>query len=125
MFGLKFPENFNFPYMSRSPKEFWKRWHISLSSWIRDYLYLPLSKIKSNKSSTEGIGVSYQLVKVIYLYLSHGGLWVFGMGLIGLFLWGIFHSFVIYLYRIISKVNNHNLSFIKILDFLLQCRLLC
>ena len=61
--------------------------------------------------------MSYQLVKVIYLYLSHGGLWVFGMGLIGLFLWGIFHSFVIYLYRIISKVNNHNLSFIKNFGF--------
>ena len=44
--GMTFPENFNFPYSSISPKEFWKRWHISLSSWIRDYLYLPLAGSK-------------------------------------------------------------------------------
>ena len=118
MFGLKFPENFNFPYMSRSPKEFWKRWHISLSSWIRDYLYLPLSKIKSNKSSTEGIGGELSVSKSnLSLFITwgimgfwHGANWTF-------FLWGIFHSFVIYLYRIISKVNNHNLSFIKNFGF--------
>ena len=91
MFGLKFPENFNFPYMSRSPKEFWKRWHISLSSWIRDYLYLPLSKIKSNKSSTEGIGGELSVSKSnLSLFITwgimgfwHGANWTF-------FLWGIF-----------------------------------
>ena len=44
MMGIVFPNNFNFPYISSSPKEFWQRWHISLSSWIRDYLYLPLNK---------------------------------------------------------------------------------
>src|SRR6185295_15329465 len=42
MFGFKFLENFNYPYISRSITEFWRRWHISLSSWFRDYLYLPL-----------------------------------------------------------------------------------
>jgi D-alanyl-lipoteichoic acid acyltransferase DltB (MBOAT superfamily) len=42
LFGIHIPENFYFPYASSSPKEFWQRWHISLSSWIRDYLYLPL-----------------------------------------------------------------------------------
>ena len=47
MMGIVFPNNFNFPYISSSPKEFWQRWHISLSSWIRDYLYLPLNKKKS------------------------------------------------------------------------------
>lgn len=41
--GFTLPENFNWPYLSKSPKEFWKNWHISLSSWIRDYLYIPLS----------------------------------------------------------------------------------
>ena len=43
MFGFDFPENFNYPYISRSVSEFWRRWHISLSSWFRDYLYYPLS----------------------------------------------------------------------------------
>ena len=42
LMGITFPENFNFPYAARSFKSFWRRWHISLSSWIRDYLYLPL-----------------------------------------------------------------------------------
>jgi D-alanyl-lipoteichoic acid acyltransferase DltB (MBOAT superfamily) len=44
MMGIKFPENFDFPYLASSPREFWRRWHISLSSWIRDYLYLPLAR---------------------------------------------------------------------------------
>jgi alginate O-acetyltransferase complex protein AlgI len=42
MFGFQFPENFNYPYISRSIKEFWRRWHISLSTWFRDYLYIPM-----------------------------------------------------------------------------------
>ena len=42
VFGFKFPENFNYPYMSRSVTEFWRRWHISLGSWFRDYVYIPM-----------------------------------------------------------------------------------
>ena len=42
IFGFRFPENFNYPYISRSITEFWRRWHISLSSWFRDYVYIPL-----------------------------------------------------------------------------------
>ena len=42
MFGFDFLENFNYPYISKSIQEFWRRWHISLSSWFRDYLYIPL-----------------------------------------------------------------------------------
>lgn len=42
MFGFEFPENFNQPYLSRSITEFWRRWHMSLSRWMRDYLYIPL-----------------------------------------------------------------------------------
>ncbi len=42
MFGFEFLENFNCPYISRSIREFWRRWHISLSTWFRDYLYIPL-----------------------------------------------------------------------------------
>ena len=43
LMGIQFPENFNYPYMATSPRDFWRRWHISLSSWNRDYLYLPLA----------------------------------------------------------------------------------
>ena len=42
IFGFHFSENFNYPYISKSIREFWRRWHISLSSWFRDYLYIPL-----------------------------------------------------------------------------------
>ena len=42
IFGFKFPENFNYPYISKTITEFWRRWHISLSSWFREYLYIPL-----------------------------------------------------------------------------------
>ena len=49
MFGFRIRENFNYPYISRSVSEFWRRWHISLGSWFRDYLYIPLggSRVKS------------------------------------------------------------------------------
>ncbi len=42
IFGMKFDENFNFPYISKSITEFWRRWHITLGSWFRDYIYIPL-----------------------------------------------------------------------------------
>ena len=61
MMGIFFPNNFNFPYASSSPKEFWQRWHISLSSWIRDYLYLPLNKAKVFNRSEGGIS---QIVRI-------------------------------------------------------------
>lgn len=43
MFGFRFPENFNYPYVSRSMQDFWRRWHMSSSRWFRDYLYIPLA----------------------------------------------------------------------------------
>src|SRR5258708_28110619 len=42
LLGIRLPENFNWPYLARSLQDFWQRWHISLSSWIRDYVYIPL-----------------------------------------------------------------------------------
>ena len=52
MFGFKFPENFNYPYISRSASEFWRRWHISLGTWFRDYVYIPLGGSRSGKGRT-------------------------------------------------------------------------
>ena len=49
MFGFTFPENFHYPFISRSITEFWRRWHISLGSWFRDYLYIPLGGSRTNK----------------------------------------------------------------------------
>ena len=56
VFGFHFKENFNYPYTADSIKEFWRRWHISLSSWFRDYLYIPLGGNRFGKYRTMQIG---------------------------------------------------------------------
>jgi alginate O-acetyltransferase complex protein AlgI len=101
LMGVDFPENFHFPYFATSPREFWKRWHISLSSWIRDYLYLPLSGAKVQQKadgSTGGIG-AVGTSTTFALFASwaimgfwHGANWTF-------LYWGLFHATWIYAYR--------------------------
>jgi D-alanyl-lipoteichoic acid acyltransferase DltB (MBOAT superfamily) len=60
LLGIAFPQNFNWPYLASSPREFWRRWHITLSSWIRDYLYLPLSGLSGTSHSSGGIDIQFQ-----------------------------------------------------------------
>ncbi|HUL22695.1 MAG TPA: MBOAT family protein [Thermodesulfobacteriota bacterium] len=82
MFGFHYPENFNYPYISQSIREFWRRWHISLSTWFRDYLYLPLG---GNRQTP--IRTYLNLVAVFLLCgLWHGASWNF-------IIWGLFHGF--------------------------------
>jgi D-alanyl-lipoteichoic acid acyltransferase DltB (MBOAT superfamily) len=108
MMGIIFPNNFNFPYISSSPKDFWKRWHISLSSWVRDYLYLPLNKQKSEDNSKGGFKkISKSSVGNKSLFLTwglmgfwHGVNWTFLM-------WGIYHAILIYIYRIIEPSTRN------------------
>ena len=109
LLGIRFPENFNFPYIVSSPKDFWGRWHISLSSWIRDYLYLPLAGIKVVGSSVGGLsketlikGSESKKYKSLFLTwaimgLWHGANWTF-------VLWGIYHSIVIVIYRLFAPL---------------------
>ncbi len=80
-FGFHFPENFNFPYVSQSVQEFWRRWHISLSQWFRDYLYIPLGGNRCNKWRTY-----FNLVTVFLLC----GLW-HGASL-NFILWGAWYG---------------------------------
>jgi alginate O-acetyltransferase complex protein AlgI len=81
MFGFQFRENFNYPYIAQSITEFWRRWHISLSTWYRDYLYIPLG---GNRHSTTR--TYWNLVTVFFLCgLWHGASWTF-------ILWGLFHG---------------------------------
>jgi len=88
MFGFKFMENFNYPYISRSVREFWRRWHISLSTWYRDYLYIPLG---GNRVSN--LRVSFNLLLVFFLCgLWHGASWSF-------ILWGLYHGLFLGLER--------------------------
>ena len=83
-FGFRLPENFDLPYLSRSMTEFWRRWHLSLSTWLRDYLYIPLG------GSRRGPGRTYVNLAVTMLLggLWHGASWTFLVwgGLHGLFL---------------------------------------
>lgn len=104
LMGIVLPENFDFPYLSTSPKDFWKRWHISLSSWIRDYLYLPLKGEKVLDISKGGLPVSQIQTKTSFndiraLFLTwgimglwHGANWTFVC-------WGLWHATLIFLYR--------------------------
>lgn len=81
MFGFRFRENFNFPYVSQSISEFWRRWHISLSSWFRDYLYIPLGGNRGPRWMT------YRNLLFVFLLcgLWHGASWNF-------VIWGMFHG---------------------------------
>ena len=71
--GFRFPENFNYPYISASITEFWRRWHISLGSWFRDYLYIPLGGSRKGKAR--------QLLNILIVWLAtglwHGAAWTF------------------------------------------------
>ena len=92
MFGFQFLENFQYPYISSSIKEFWRRWHISLSSWFRDYLYIPLGGNRKGKVRTE-------LNKALVFFctgLWHGASWNF-------VLWGLWHGVFIILEDLLPK----------------------
>ena len=120
LLGISFPSNFNFPYLATSPKKFWERWHISLSSWIRDYLYAPLTGIKNNNNSTKGLTVVTDIKKIKSLFLTwgimgfwHGANWTF-------ILWGIYHAVIIVCYRLIknySKISFGNSILNSIIGF--------
>jgi alginate O-acetyltransferase complex protein AlgI len=81
MFGFKFLENFNYPYIAQSVRDFWRRWHISLSTWFRDYLYIPLGGNRGPAGK-----VLFNLVLVFFLCgLWHGASWTF-------VIWGLWHG---------------------------------
>jgi len=82
MFGFHFPENFNFPYVAKSIREFWRRWHISLSTWFRDYVYVPLGGNRKGRART------YLNLMIIFFLtgLWHGASWNF-------VIWGFIHGF--------------------------------
>jgi alginate O-acetyltransferase complex protein AlgI len=82
MFGFRILENFNYPYIALSIREFWRRWHISLSNWFRDYLYIPLG------GNQRGERRAYANLVIVFLLcgLWHGASWPF-------VLWGAWHGF--------------------------------
>ncbi len=93
MFGFKFMENFNYPYVSKSITEFWRRWHISLSSWFKSYVYIPLG---GNRKGL--IRTIINLALVFFLTgIWHGAAWMFVV-------WGLWHGFFIILEKIGSRL---------------------
>lgn len=94
MFGFEFLENFNFPYIAKSIREFWQRWHISLTNWFRDYLYIPLGgNRKGNKRTYINLLIIFFVTGVW-----HGASWNF-------IAWGMVHGFFMILERLgLSKI---------------------
>ncbi len=98
LFGFRFPENFNYPYTSRSIQDFWRRWHISLSTWFRDYVYIPLG---GNR-----LGPARTLLNLWAVFLLtgiwHGASWNF-------VIWGALHGFFLMLERLLHNSPLHKL----------------
>ncbi len=95
MFGFKFPENFNYPYISSSITEFWRRWHISLSSWFRDYVYIPLGGNRCSKGRWLGnLFVVWALTG-----MWHGANWTF-------ICWGLWYFLWLVVEKIIGMPNK-------------------
>ncbi len=113
LFGYEFHENFNFPYAAQNPSDFWKRWHISLSSWLRDYLYIPLG------GSRGPVTKKYinSLITMLLGGLWHGANWTF-------LIWGFIHGIYLNIFYFIGgskkdevNVSSEGINFIKCLVF--------
>lgn len=104
LFGIKFKQNFNLPYFSKSLTEFWRKWHISLSSWLKDYLYISLG------GNRKGIKITYRNLMITMLLggLWHGSSWNF-------IIWGGIHGVVLSIEKLIKSKSKskiiENLSF--------------
>lgn len=90
LIGVELVRNFHTPYFASSPSDFWRRWHISLSTWLRDYLYIPLGGNRFGK------WIEYRNLMVTMVL---GGLW-HGAGVLFIF-WGIWHGLLLVLYRVV------------------------
>ena len=113
MFGFYFPENFRYPYMADSITDFWRRWHISLSTWFRDYVYIPLGGSRVDKK--------WKLIRNLFVvwFLTgvwHGANWTF-------ICWGLFYFVLLAaekLFRIPERMREHKLGlFYRILTLFL------
>ncbi len=111
--GFDIMINFKWPYFSTDPSEFWRRWHISLSSWLRDYLYIPLG------GNRQSVILTYRNLFITMLLggLWHGASWTFVV-------WGMYHGVLLIGYRIGSKVFTNfrcpEIVFLKKIWFILK-----
>lgn len=110
LFGFQLTKNFNFPYFSRDIAEFWRRWHISLSTWFRDYLYIPLG------GSRAGTAVAIRNVFIIFIVSGfwHGANWTF-------LFWGALNA-IYFLPLLLTNKNRKNLTIVAHGKFLPSLR---
>ena len=102
LFGFELKQNFNFPYFSRSIPEFWRRWHISLTTWFRDYIYFPLGGSRCSKA---------KIIRNVFIVwavsgLWHGANWTFVC-------WGLFHAMLLAIYNIF-EINTKYKDTVKL-----------
>ncbi len=92
MLGFEFEENFNYPYISKSITEFWRRWHMSLGTWFRDYLYIPLG------GSRKGLAIQIRNLLIVWAAtgLWHGAAWTF-------VIWGLYYGVLLILEKLSAK----------------------
>ncbi|WKZ57823.1 MAG: MBOAT family protein [Bdellovibrionota bacterium] len=112
MFGFRFPENFDRPYVASSFTEFWRRWHMSLSRWMRDYLYVPLG---GNRGGTL---LTYRNLWIVFLLsgLWHGANWTF-------IVWGLYHGLFLVFDRTSLGASFARLPYVikRAITFVLVC----
>ena len=94
LMGIELIENFRFPYFVRTPQEFWRHWHISLSTWLRDYLYFPLGGSRGSAAQTN----RNLLITMVLGGLWHGAAWTF-------VLWGAYHGVLLIAFRTADRVR--------------------
>ena len=100
-FNIHLPENFNMPYRARNIQEFWRRWHITLSDWLRDYIYIPLGGSKVHSFRMMG----NLLLTFLIGGLWHGAAWTF-------LLWGALHGLALIIHRLWKNVFGYKMPFI-------------
>jgi D-alanyl-lipoteichoic acid acyltransferase DltB (MBOAT superfamily) len=91
MLGFELMVNFNAPYLATNPSDFWRRWHISFSSWIRDYVYIPLGGSRGSYARVQANTVGAMVVSGLW----HGASWNFA-------LWGLYHGLLLVGYRVVT-----------------------
>ncbi len=110
MFGFQFKENFLYPYGSSSIKEFWRRWHVSLSTWFKEYLYIPLGGNRKGKLRT----CVNKIIVFFFTGLWHGANWTF-------ILWGLWHGLFLLLEEYVPFIKKIPKFILRIYTLLVVC----
>lgn len=103
LMGFELMLNFNLPYFATNPSDFWKRWHISLSTWFRDYVYIPLGGNRTGSLAT----YRNLAITMILCGLWHGAAWNF-------IVWGVFHGLLLVVYRLMKARFSYVLKWLNV-----------